>query len=809
MPVNFGSAGYNGFMGSSQPKVNPAPGLNNYSNLSSEGVDPMASSINGLGAYDYSNIPTSSNQLGFQNQSTANFSNVGSQVNTGDIANLQNRAFDGGLTYDPTGNQNIATAEAQLRDTLSGQDQATQALQFGANEAQAAREAAMRGAQQQQFAQGGLSGAQQNVLAQQQERAFAGERQATQAQLGQQVLGRADQATAQLASLGIQQEQFAQQAAQMQDARDRWENEFGLQAEMSEQQLNQWASEFGMSVEQAKDMQDQWKSQLFTQQTGMQQTTDQFYESLNLDKDRMEIANKQWVSEFGLTKAMSQADLEKWAAEYDLSVEQVRQMEQQWNTEQDLRRDQFDDSVDQWKSALRFQKGQHLDSLAQLAIENDFTEQQLSEMIRSNVASEGLQERQLTESERSALIAEGFTERQLDELERGNLVGEDLSERQFKELQKQNLFDNELRYDEYLVQKDLANTQIEQVNNAINKERYESALATTDFTNQDEVAALQQSYSNYHGADAEVPSYAQFVNESWDIKEGAAGKDLMAHVTNMGYQSQDITFSEAIENDPALRSKMVDMVKAQLGGSVPSNRGQFLSMGSKIFDQMQKSPTDLDREQAFNDFQSSDYYKNYDGDTAELDDFFYELDFLQQTGGAKPKGMPDGSIGIVDARGNIITTHTDYKDIGETTNGNTYTTDDDGISSFKLNGGQLVQTKIADGMLKFKVDDGSWENINHGGTQNSLQGPILEQAQAVYSTDSTGGTAWWLNPKPKTDEVKQTIPDSYEKGTTSKVYNDQLIVGDKAYDIGDQFFFDGVLKEVKKIDGKITVRTAE
>jgi hypothetical protein len=672
---------YTPIAGSSGPSGNVQPALSgNYDYLNGDNVLQNAGNITGLNPYLYQPTNTQSGQVAFDNQNTANFGNLGiNNVDTAGVSQVQNQANQRNFSFTPEQNPNIALAEGQLQGAITGQDAASRALEARQSEQQSAREAAQRGLQEQQFAQAGTTDAQQNVLRQQQDRAFAGERQENLATLGQQTLARADSATQQLANLGMQQQQFNQQAQQLEDARGRWESEFGLQAEMSKQDIEKWAAQFNMSVEQAKDMQDQWKSNLITQQTGMQMSADQFYDSLNLDRDRMKIANEQWKSEFGLQKIMSEADLEQWAAEYGLTVEQAKQMEQQWNAEFQLQQDKFDESLSQWNKAFGFEREQFQQQIVQQAIDNKMSRDQLKEAIRSNKAGESLSETQI-------------------------------------------------------------NAQVDQIENAINKSKYDAALLATDFTNQEEVAALGDSYRNWSGTD-EIPSYSQLVNESWDLKESKAGEDMMAYITNMGYQANDVSFQDAWNRDSALRDKLTTMIKAQLGSDATIGRNTVMSMGSKIYNQMIKSPTQLDREQARSDYQSTDMYQSAlsSGDTAkieELDQLFTDLDFLSQTGGLKAITLPDGTMAVADAGGEIVSSSGDYADIGKLDSGSRYVTDQDGISHVSVDGNdiQIRRDTTGDGYRK-RIQTGrsaySWVPVNE-----EADASLYAAAEEIY-----GGTS--------------------------------------------------------------------
>jgi len=719
---------------------NTSPALNSrYTSANTGNVSQAAGNIAGLNPYTYQGANLDSSQLAFDNPNTANFSDLGiNNVNNAGVTQIQDQALQRDFSFDPTANQNIALAEGQLQGAITGQDAASRALQSMQGEQQSARESAQRGLQEQQFAQSGTTDAQQNVLRQQQDRAFAGERQENLATLGQQTLARADSATQQLANLGMQQQQFNQQSQQLEDARGRWESEFGLQAEMSKQDIEKWAAQFNMSVEQAKDMQDQWKSNLITQQTGMQMSTDQFYDSLNLDKDKMKVANEQWKSEFGLQKVMSEADLEQWAAEYGLTVDQARQMEAQWNAEFQLTVDTFNDTVDRMDAATGLEAERYLDEVAQLAISNGWTDAQLAETMRANKAGEALSEDQFKELQAQNAIDSQLNWASLKETQRQHRAGHLLSVKQFNEMKRANLVNEGLSYDKYLVDKEVADKQIEQVTNAINKEKYDSALMTTDFTNEADLTALQDSYRTWTGED-NVPSYSQLKNESWDVKENAAGTDTMAHIVNMGYQASEQSFEDAWNTDSALRGKIEDMVRAQLGKGDNERLGNstIRSMGKKIYDQMIKSPTQLDRDQARSDYQSTDTYKAAleAGDTEKLDQLFTDLDFLSQTGGLKPVTMPDGTTAVADSGGNIVSSSGDYTNIGTISSGGRYATDTDGITHVSVDGTDR-QFRVVDGKYEYRQQVAKsayrWSTIKEGTS-------MYDAAEEIYGKTGEAG----------------------------------------------------------------------
>lgn len=666
------------------------PGLNNYSNLNNGNVLQTAGGIAGLNSgYNYQNSSTSSPRLDFNNQDTANFGNLSvAGVDTSGVSQIQNQISQGDMNFGQPQNQNIALAEQQFQGTLNGQDAATRALQAGMDERQSATEAAQRGLQEQQMAQSGSTQAQQNVLRQQQERAFAGERQQNLATLGQQTLARADQAGQQLANLGMQQQQFNMQAQQLDDARDRWESEFGLQAEMSKQDLEKWAAQYNMTVEQAKDMQDQWKSQLFTEQTGIQLTTDQFYDSLNLDKDKMKIANEQWKSEFGLNKIMSEADLEQWAAEYGLTVEQAKQMEEQWTAEFKFQQDKFDESVSQWNDSFGFQKEQYEDQLVQQAIQN------------------------------------GWTEREIQNME------------SLTELQKTELM------------------------NSINKAKYDEILVTTDFTG--DTTALENAYKEYMGEDAVIPSYSQFKEQAWDAKEDQAGTDAAAYINNMRGQyfnddGTQMSYTDA-STDAQLVSKLDDLVKAQFqlddAGYARLSDTAKDNAKRKIYDQMMKSPTQIDREQSLADYVSSAKYQstlNEDGtkseETIKLDTLYSDLDFLAQTGGLKPATMPDETLAIVDASGNIVSSNSDYTSTGTLETGGRYVVGSDGSAYFTLDN------------TSFKVKKVGGEFITGDGKKLDEGTDEYNAASEIFGTAPTLGT---IGDKPIADESPLIVTDNLE-----------------------------------------------
>jgi hypothetical protein len=327
----------------------------------------------------------------------------------------------------------------------------------------------------------------------------------------------------------------------------------------------------------------------------------------------------------------------------------------------------------------------------------------------------------------------------------------------------------------------LIQSQTNEINTGINKQKYEDALATADFTDSTTVNNLIKLKNDYLGeGSATADSFKSFVDEAWDIKEGQAGEDLSSYITNIKGQWEGRTNWEWIKSDPALVEKVNNYFEAQGNGvginkqveaviaadgrgytnsdgtpwvpgsdKVPHINGAAVdgwTQSSKLIDQMRKSPTQIDREQALANFKTSLGYRNSDDPEAALE-LFYELDWLSQTEGIKYVDMPDGSKALIDSEGQIISSENDYTTTG-TVNGKRYVTNQDGIVSTSNTDGNQVDYRVEGRVLQYKEPGGSWSSI-YSLVDNDTKGifglgtSIFEDMGFQSGLNEEGDTIWF------------------------------------------------------------------
>lgn len=648
--------------------------------------------------------------------------------------------------------------------------------------------------------------------------------------------------------------QLGLEAEQMRFAEERWRNEFGLQKDMSEFEKKQWADQFGLSVDQFNAMQEQWKTEFGLKETmttaeidslyqklqldrdqlnmsdrqfydqlsfykdQLASNTQQFYDRLNLDKEQMDIARQQWTDQFGLEREMSEFEKQQWADQYGLSVAQFDQMQEQWKAEHNLQEKQFTESASQWAQSFGFQKEQYQDAMIQQALENGWTEQELTAKLglmqmetiigqeQANLLKEQVDlmaiQNDWANAEKEAQLEQMYQNISLTNAQKILLI-EQVKEQAIisswtNEKLKAEIANIESATTLTDAQKGLVQEQKTQMENEFNIAAYEQALLQTDYTNATEVENLKAAYETAYGTTA--PSFDLLIAEAQDVVEGRAAQDLASYVSNYREQfvQDDGTFNTAgFLQSPGVMTKVEDLFKAQTGRILDINNPNDADWVNKTVTQMALSPTQLDRQQALNDFKSTQMYQTASQDEqADMLKTFYELDYLAQTGGMKMTQLPDGSVAMVDSAGNLVYSKNDYTNAGNV-NGKRYVTDQSGNTFYSVTlGGEPVDVVFSvEGQAgQYSKDGGkTWVRPVTGIDQTHEDRVMIDAMNAVYgdmgysSSMSGEGELWFEYITPEDAEPGGVIATE-EPISVDTPTNEENQDGDDRYYINGKYY---------------------